>query len=98
MTRRKCTVAKEVGRERAAERRAARRLVRPSDCDVGDTIRTETGDCYEVVGINSTGRVALIQQLVAGRPDGVPFPRAMDERGVKISEGEFARRVPAEVA
>jgi len=93
MTNRKMRmVAKLASRERAAERAAARSMVRPPAFGVGDTIRSESGE-YEVVGINSTGRVAFIQRLVAGRHDGAPFPRAMDERGIKIAEGEFARRV-----
>jgi hypothetical protein len=86
--------AKAISRQRAVARAAARRQVRPPAFDVGDTIRSETGDCFEVVGIHETGRVALIQKLVSGRHEGEPFRRAiMSERGVKISEGEFARRV-----
>jgi hypothetical protein len=35
-------------------------------------------------------------RLAAGRPNGAPFPRAMTERCIKISEDEFARRVEQE--
>jgi hypothetical protein len=91
--------AKAILRERAAARAAERRQARPPDFDVGDTIRSESGDCFEVVGVHAGGRTALIQRLVDGTHEGEPFRRAiMSERGVKICEGEFARRVPAETS
>jgi len=85
--------AKAISRERAAERAAARRQVRPPDFDVGDVVRSESGEFYEVVGIHETGRVALIQRLVDGRHEGEPLRRAiMGECGVKVAEDNYARR------
>jgi hypothetical protein len=104
MTRRKCTVAKEVGRERAAERRAARkpaRAVGPCDYRLGEQLASDDGARFEVVEVipADPDRYDRDHHVVIRRCDGTgePMRRLAERDGVLLDGwGRRARRLEQE--
>jgi len=98
-------------KRRAAARRAERGLTRSwlFNYRPGDLLRANDGSLYAITEVPPADRndlTVMVQRLVldeqkkpiAGLREGRPFPGVAARDGVRLSQGRWARRVPAETA